>query len=101
MFTYCSNGLSRYSGRMVSTLGEALNGGWRLRARCAFGKRDGMKSIRECVEAYDLDLATLVWTRGRDFPLTELATRLKCPRCGSRIVVVFFGPPAAPIKMRA
>ena len=73
----------------MSTLGEALDAGWRLRARCAWGKRDGMKSVRACIEAYELDLATLAWTRGRDFPLALLASRLKCPRCGSRRVVVF------------
>jgi hypothetical protein len=38
-------------------------------ARCAWGKREGMKHIRECVYAAELDLQTLVWTRGRDFPL--------------------------------
>lgn len=86
---------------MVSTLGEAADAGWGLRVRCAFGKRDGLKSIRECVHTYEMDLATLIWTRGRDFPLSELASRLKCPRCGSRRVVVFFEPPANPRKLRA
>jgi hypothetical protein len=79
---------------MVSTLGEALDLGWRIRARCAFGKRDAMKSVRECEMMAELDLATLVWTRGRAFPIGGLAQRLKCPRCGSLQVTVVFEPPA-------
>jgi hypothetical protein len=78
---------------MVSTLGQAHDHGWQLKARCAFGTRDGMKSIRECVHSYALDLPTLVWTRGRDFPIAMLASRLRCPQCGSRRVTVFFVPP--------
>jgi hypothetical protein len=78
---------------MVATLGEAQDLGWSLKARCAFGTRDGMKSIRECIHSYDLDLPTLVWTRGREFPLSLLASRLRCPRCGSRRVAVYFQPP--------
>jgi hypothetical protein len=42
----------------------------------------------------ELDMLTLVWTRGRDFPLGILASRLKCPRCGSRQATVFFEPPS-------
>lgn len=80
---------------MVSTLGEAWDAGWRIRVRCAWGKRDGMKSIRECVESAELDMTSLIWTRGRDMPLTQIAERLKCPRCGSRRVRVFFDPPAS------
>jgi len=40
----------------VETLGEALSYGWRVTARCAHGKRDGMKSIRECVYNAELDV---------------------------------------------
>src|SRR4051812_62215 len=50
---------------MVETIGEAWQLGWRITARFAFGKRDGMKSIRACVYGYDLDLKTLISTRGR------------------------------------
>ena len=41
-----------------------------------------------------VDVDTLVWTRGRDFPLSRLDSRLKCPRCGSRKIVVMFEPPS-------
>jgi DNA-directed RNA polymerase subunit RPC12/RpoP len=62
--------------------------------RCAWGPRDGMKRVRECVYGGELDLSTLVWTRGRDFPLGMLESRMKCPRCGSRRVIVMFEPPS-------
>ncbi len=47
---------------MAETLGEAHDLGWKVRVRCAFGKRDGMKSIREC---------------------TRMPTSI-CPRCSGR-----------------
>jgi hypothetical protein len=78
---------------MVETLGDAYDHGWRVRVRCAWGKRDGMKSTRECTFSAYLDLPTLIWTRGRDFPLAILGDRLKCPICGSRRVSVMFIPP--------
>src|SRR5712672_1109010 len=66
---------------MTETLGQAWSEGWRITARCAYGKREGMKSIRECVYRCDLDMETMVCTRGPDFPLAMLASRLMCPRC--------------------
>jgi len=78
---------------MVETLGEALIQGWRVTVRCAWGPRDGMKRVRECIYGGELDLRTLVWTRGRDFPVGMLESRLKCPRCGSRRVRVAFSVP--------
>lgn len=79
---------------MIATIGEALDLDWKLTVACRWGKRDGMKSIRECQYRHDLDLLTLVWTRGRAFPLAGLETRMRCPRCGSRRVSVFFQPPS-------
>ena len=78
---------------MVATLGEAHDLGWRLSVYCRWGKRDGMKSIRECQARLDADLATLLWTRGRDYPIARLESRMKCPRCGSRRVLLAFHPP--------
>jgi DNA-directed RNA polymerase subunit RPC12/RpoP len=77
----------------IETIGEALDAGWRLTARCAWGKREAMKTVRACIQTYQLDLRTLVWTRGRAFPLSSLESRLRCPRCGSRRIVVMFQPP--------
>jgi hypothetical protein len=85
----------------VETLGEAFSFGWRVTVRCAWGPRDGMKSVRECVYGGELDLQTLVWTRGNDFPLARLDSRLKCPRCGSRRVRLAFTIPPSATHMRA
>jgi hypothetical protein len=79
----------------MATIGEAYDAGWRIRARCAYGRADTThgKSSRECTYRVKLDMETLVWTRGRDFPLSRLESRLRCPRCGSRAVRVLFEPP--------
>src|SRR5215207_2226869 len=81
----------------VETLGEAWRLGWKLTARCAFGNRDGMKSIRPCIYRAPLDMQTLVWTRGPNFPLSRLESRLMCPECGSRRVSVLFDVPKVPV----
>jgi len=80
---------------------EAFSAGWRIKVRCAWGPRDGMKRVRECVFGGELDLQTLIWTRGRDFPLTMLESRLRCPRCGSRQVRVAFSVPPSSQQMQA
>ena len=85
----------------VETLGEALDAGWQLSAKCAWGKRYGLKTVRACISRYKLDLRTLVWTRGRAFPLSSLESRLRCPVCGSRRVVVMFEPPKVPLSRAA
>ncbi len=78
----------------VETLGEAFAYGWRITARCAWGKqREGLQSKKECVYRAELDLETLVWTRGRAFPLSALASRLRCPHCGSRQVTLIYSLP--------
>lgn len=41
-------------------IAEALDAGWRVRVRCAWGPRDGMKRVRECVCGAEFDLETLV-----------------------------------------
>ena len=86
---------------MISPLGEVHDLGWRLRVDCRFGKREGMKSIRACTAYSDIDVPTLIWTRGRDFPIARLETRMKCPRCGSRRVLVAFEPPPSEQRQRA
>src|SRR6478672_2834192 len=70
----------------IETLGEACSQGWRVTVRCAYGRSEGPRSqsSRECNYRKELDLETLVWTRGRAFPLSRLESRLRCPRCGSR-----------------
>ena len=85
----------------VETIGEAYDLGWRVTVRCSWGPRDGMKRRRECVYGGELDMLTLVWTHGRDFPLGLLESRLRCPQCGSRRVRVAFTVPASPARARA
>jgi hypothetical protein len=60
----------------VETIGEAYMLGWRIHAKCAWGRREVMKSVRGCLGKAELDLHTLVWTRGAAFPITRLAKRL-------------------------
>jgi hypothetical protein len=81
----------------IETLGEAMDFSWRVNVRCACGPRDGMKRVRECVHGAELDMRTLVWTRGSEFPLARLESRLKCPRCGSRRVRLAFSVPSEPM----
>ena len=83
---------------MVETLSEALDQDWTLQLFCGRGKREAMKSIRECLASIDADLASIVWTRGREFPMALIGSRLKCPRCGSRVVRVLFQPPRTPVR---
>jgi transposase-like protein len=78
----------------VETLGEACSQGWRVTVRCADVRTESPRSqsSRECSHRTKLDMVTLVWTRGRAFPLSRLESRLRCPRCGSRYVVTLYEP---------
>lgn len=80
----------------IETLGEAFSLGWRVTMRCVHGREDGVHqtSSRECTYRGELDMQTLVSTRGRAFPLSRLESRLRCPRCGGQNVVVMFQPPS-------
>ena len=49
--------------------------GRKVHMRCADGYREGTKSIRRCVYRKQLDLDTLVCTRGPNFPLSRLGPR--------------------------
>jgi hypothetical protein len=66
----------------------ARNGALRL------GKQDGMHRHPECRYRAELNMDTLVWTRGKAFPLSRLENRLRCPMCGSRDVVLLFTVPS-------
>jgi hypothetical protein len=77
----------------VETLGIARSLGSKVHMRCAYGYREGTRSVRRCVYRKQLDLDTLVSTRGPNFPLSRLESRLMCPACGSRDVTVMFEPP--------
>jgi hypothetical protein len=77
----------------VETLGVARSLGWRVHMRCANGYRLETRSMRKCVYRKQLDLETLVCTRGPNFPLSRLESRFMCPACGNRRVILVFEPP--------
>ena len=77
----------------VETLGVARSLGWKVHMRCTDGYRESTRSMRRCVYRKQLDLETLVSTRGPNFPLSRLESRLMCPACGNRRVTVVFEPP--------
>ena len=79
---------------LVETIGDANALGWRVTVRCNDERGDGPRrpASRGCNYRKELDMETLAWTRGRAFPLSRLEGRLRCPRCGSRNVVVLFQP---------
>jgi hypothetical protein len=87
----------------VETIGEGFSLGWRVTARYVRGREDGpsSKSSRECAYRHELDLETLVCTRGRAFPLSSLESRLRCPRFGNRRMIVMFEPPPPTRAMSA
>jgi DNA-directed RNA polymerase subunit RPC12/RpoP len=78
----------------IENLGEAMDLGWRVHARCLWTGHEGLKRTRDCGWRMVLDLPTLVATRGRAFPIADLASRLRCPRCGGRRLAVAFEPTA-------
>jgi hypothetical protein len=47
LYSFASRNVAIRADMSVSTLGEAMNSGWRIVIRCAWGKRDAMKSRRE------------------------------------------------------
>ena len=60
-----------------------------------------MKRGREYSFNQDLDMMTLVATRGGDFHMARLAERLRCPRCGSRHIRVVWIFPDSMFRQRA
>jgi hypothetical protein len=87
---------------MIETLGQAHEYGWRITARCTHGRADHAgRSSRECYHREELNMETLLWTRGARFPLSRLSGVLKCPHCGSRQITVMFDIPQIPTARRA
>jgi hypothetical protein len=74
----------------MDTLGDALAGGWIIDLRCQRPSRIGTAKVGRCEHSMTLHLPTLVATRGHAFPVSLLHSRLKCPSCGDRRVVVVF-----------
>jgi hypothetical protein len=90
----------------VRTLGDAWRYGWTARAVCQFteeeeyGKRSEHRNIA-CRTVYELDLKTLIWTRGDRYPREDLDSRLRCPSCGQRQVHVLWNVPNQPRRNAA
>lgn len=81
----------------IETLGDAFTHSVGVKMYCAEGPQNqGMKRGRECHFSAHLDMMTLVATRGRAFPIAWLATRLKCPRCGSGHIRILWDFPTEP-----
>ena len=75
------------------TLIEAWRAGISATARCFGRSRTTPKSSRNCLYITELDMTTLLLTRGPSFPLARLEQRLMCPRCSSRAMLVVFTAP--------
>lgn len=78
----------------IETLGDAYIHSVKVTLACAEGKGSGMKKHRECIFRQELDMMTLLCTRGRDFPLAMLQNVMRCPRCGSRRVRILWKFPS-------
>lgn len=73
----------------IETLGDVWAHGGQLYARCLAPNREGLKSVRRCGLREEIDLRAMLWTRGRDCPVSMLSGRfMKCPSCGCRDVAV-------------
>ena len=65
----------------VETLGGARSLGWKVHMRCANGYRLETRSMRRCVYRKQLDLETLVATRGPNFPIGFEEPSPQAARC--------------------
>jgi hypothetical protein len=81
----------------ISTLGDAHAAKWGIRLRCTRGHQRGIVKLDRCDFQAALDVQTLLCTRGRRFPLSQLASRLQCPNCGDGRLELLFDVPGTPI----
>ena len=82
----------------ITTLGEAWRAGWQITARCDENRLTWLRPAQPCHWQRSLDMVTLVATRGAAFPLNLVASRMRCPNCGSRKVTVLFHVPGANVR---
>jgi hypothetical protein len=76
---------------MVETVGEAWQHGWRAQTRCL---HKAVRTEARCSFRLELDMDTLLVSKGPSFRLDQLSGRLICPRCRHRRTAVTFLPPA-------
>jgi hypothetical protein len=82
----------------IENLGDVWEAGDRFYARCEKPRREGLKSVRPCSNQYELDVRTMLWTRGRAFPVSMLSSRMRCLKCGAREVSVRLSLPGSVLK---
>ena len=80
----------------IETLLDLYHARGRVHFRCAYGRREGLKSIRECTFRYEPDLMTMMITRGRRCEIVDLKRKMRCPMCGSLRVTVGVTLPRQP-----
>ena len=78
----------------IETLGALWEQGWTISARCHAPRKRGMKSGHACNWRCELDVRTLLVTRGAPFPVERLSEMMICPRCRQRQVMLTFLSPA-------
>jgi hypothetical protein len=83
----------------LGTLGEVYSAGWGIRIKCARSEQRAIVKLDRCAFETALSMETLVCTRGRDFPLARIASRLRCPNFGNMGVHVLFDVPGKPIPV--
>lgn len=84
--------VSADTGRLRRGAGAA-----RARGLVADGANSGRRQTPYCDTTVDLNMVTLVWTRGESFPINLPNERLRCPKCGRLDSVrVFFDVPNQP-----
>lgn len=84
---------------VIKTLGDAFAAGWSIRIRCLRGSHRGIVKIDPCHYEADLHMETLVCTRGRRFPLSQLASRLLCPNCAENRFELLYDVPGSPLPI--
>lgn len=86
-----------------ATVYHAQKGGWQCWLEC--GRRHAaLKATKSCPTMFSVDIETLAMAFPADFPIERLRTRLKCPGCGTEMVLLHWtipevaDPPSAPTK---
>lgn len=77
----------------MSTLGDAWTHGWEISVFCEGGIEPGPRKHKHCDFKYDIDMLTMLITRGRAFPLCDLPNKMRCPRCGLLGLKMFYYVP--------
>ena len=86
---------------MSPVLYQALEADWMVMLRCD-RRREALKSRPPCTLVPQiLHLPSLIATFGPDLPIEQLASCLRCPKCGSRRVTVDVARSATPRRLRA